>query len=99
MRAKAWDRSFIRKLLLPPNLRMRPSCSQVMSTAHHSEFHCEIEGEALNRYKPGGYHPVHIGDTLNGGRYTIRHKLGWGGYGTSWLAFDKRSVLNDTVTT
>ncbi|GAB1744227.1 hypothetical protein NU219Hw_g1380t1 [Hortaea werneckii] len=60
-----------------------------MSTAHHSDFHCEIEGEALNRYKPGGYHPVHIGDTLNGGRYIIRHKLGWGGYGTSWLAFDK----------
>ncbi|GAB1733419.1 hypothetical protein NU195Hw_g8980t1 [Hortaea werneckii] len=60
-----------------------------MSTAHHSDFHCEIEGEALHRYKPGGYHPVHIGDNLNGGRYTIHHKLGWGGYGTSWLAFDK----------
>ncbi|RMX87560.1 hypothetical protein D0869_02274 [Hortaea werneckii] len=69
-----------------------------MSTAHHSEFHCEIEGEALNRYKHGGYHPIHIGDTLNGGRYTIHHKLGWGGYGTSWLAYDKRSVLNDTLT-
>ena len=98
MRAKAWYRSFTCKFLSPPTLRMRPNCSRVMSTAHPSEFHYEIEGEALTRYKPGGYHPLHIGDTLNGGRYTIRHKLGWSGYGTSWLAFDKRSVVNGTLT-
>lgn len=97
MRAKVWNCRFIRKYLLRPNLRMRQNCSRAMSTAHHSDFHCEIEGEALHRYKPGGYHPIHLGDTLDGGRYTIHHKLGWGGYGTSWLALDKRSVVNSIL--
>ena len=98
MRANARNSSFIREYSSSLNLRMRQTCFRVMSTAHHSDFHCEIEGEALHRYKPGGYHPVHIGDNLNGGRYTIHHKLGWGGYGTSWLAFDKRSVPNSILT-
>lgn len=98
MRAKSWNRSFIRRNLSPSNLRMRQNRSHVMFTAHHSEFQCEIEGEALHRYKPGGYHPIRIGDTLNDRRYTIRHKLGWDGYGTSWLAFDKRSVVRGILT-
>lgn len=60
-----------------------------MSTAH-GQIHCEIEGEELHRYKPGGYHPVHLGDKLDDGRFTVLHKLGWGGYGTTWLALDER---------
>ena len=52
----------------------------------------DVDGEPLYRYKPGGYHPIHLGDTLNRGRYTILHKLGWGGYATIWLAQDQMSV-------
>ncbi|KAI1977099.1 hypothetical protein LOZ53_002123 [Ophidiomyces ophidiicola] len=46
--------------------------------------------EWIARYKPGGYHPVSLGDCLNDSRYTIYHKLGWGGYSTVWLARDNR---------
>lgn len=55
-----------------------------------NEITCEIEGEALHRYRPGGYHPVHLGDEFDDGRYSITHKLGWGGYGTIWLALDRK---------
>lgn len=45
--------------------------------------------EKLDRYRPGGYHPVLVGDTIKDGRYTIVNKLGFGGYSTVWLAWDK----------
>lgn len=44
--------------------------------------------EDLDRYCPGGYHPVRIGDKLHDGRYEIVDKLGYGGYSTIWLARD-----------
>ncbi|EGE77728.2 CMGC/SRPK protein kinase [Blastomyces dermatitidis ATCC 18188] len=43
--------------------------------------------ESLERYKPGGYHPIMIGDMLHE-RYRIVDKLGFGGYSTVWLAQD-----------
>ncbi|KAE8151554.1 kinase-like domain-containing protein [Aspergillus avenaceus] len=47
-----------------------------------------IDGaESLEKYRPGGYHPVMIGDILHG-RYCIVDKLGFGGYSTIWLAQD-----------
>ncbi|OJJ85770.1 uncharacterized protein ASPGLDRAFT_65712 [Aspergillus glaucus CBS 516.65] len=45
--------------------------------------------ESLTRYQPGGYHPVSLGDTFKNGRYSVRHKLGWGGFSTVWLAKDR----------
>lgn len=49
-----------------------------------------IEGcERLERYSPGGYHPVKIGDQLCHGRYNIVQFLGHGGSSTVWLALDK----------
>lgn len=47
--------------------------------------------EDLSGYCHGGYHPVLIGDQLNGGRYRVVHKLGYGGYSTVWLALDLRA--------
>ncbi|EGC47658.1 protein kinase [Histoplasma capsulatum var. duboisii H88] len=47
-----------------------------------------IDGaESLEKYKPGGYHPIMIGDLLHE-RYCIVDKLGFGGYSTVWLAQD-----------
>jgi serine/threonine protein kinase len=43
--------------------------------------------ENIEYYRPGGYHPVRIGDRI-GGRYKIIHKLGYGGFRTVWLARD-----------
>ncbi|PYI30888.1 kinase domain-containing protein [Aspergillus indologenus CBS 114.80] len=45
--------------------------------------------ETLERYRPGGYHPIMIGDLLHD-RYYIVDKLGFGGYSTVWLAQDTR---------
>ncbi|KAI0432299.1 kinase-like protein [Xylaria sp. FL1042] len=45
--------------------------------------------ETLERYTAGGFHPVNLGDTFQDGRYTIRHKLGFGGFSTVWLAYDQ----------
>lgn len=41
-------------------------------------------------YQPGGFHPVLIGNELNG-RYRVVHKLGHGGYSTTWLVRDQQS--------
>ncbi|KAI1377964.1 kinase-like protein [Hypoxylon crocopeplum] len=43
--------------------------------------------EELEYYQPGGFHPVHIGDVLDG-RYEVTHKLGSGGFATVWLCQD-----------
>jgi serine/threonine-protein kinase SRPK3 len=47
--------------------------------------------EKLSGYRPGGYHPVCLGDTFKDGRYEIFHKLGWGKSSTVWLARDRES--------
>ena len=47
--------------------------------------------EEVEDYKPGGFHPVHLGDRYDDGRYTIVNKLGAGGYATVWLARDEQS--------
>ncbi|KAI0126811.1 putative srpk [Xylariales sp. AK1849] len=43
--------------------------------------------ERLDYYRPGGYHPIRIGDIFQK-RYQIVHKLGYGSYSTIWLARD-----------
>ncbi|KZF25645.1 protein kinase [Xylona heveae TC161] len=44
--------------------------------------------ESLEGYRPGGYHPTHIGDRYHDDRYEVVHKLGHGSYSTVWLAKD-----------
>ena len=51
-----------------------------------------INEEDFFAYRPGGYHPVTLGDTLKNNRYKIVHKLGYGGFSTVWLAKDRRYV-------
>ncbi|KAH7041490.1 serine protein kinase [Microdochium trichocladiopsis] len=51
-------------------------------------YTCGFPVEPLDRYETGGYHPVRLGDTFSQGRYGVLHKLGWGGYSTTWLARD-----------
>jgi hypothetical protein len=46
--------------------------------------------EWIESYHPGGLHPVHLGDTLDEGRYRILRKLGYGAFSTVWLARDTK---------
>jgi serine/threonine-protein kinase SRPK3 len=46
--------------------------------------------ESTNHYLPGGYHPVHLGDTFHDGTYEVVHKLGFGTYSTVWLVKDRK---------
>lgn len=70
---------------------MGPSKSRTVSPSPTRDEYLYIEDvEDLDRYQPGGYHPVQIGDELNDGRYRIVNKLGYGGYSTIWLARDQQ---------
>ncbi|KAF7311396.1 Protein kinase [Mycena kentingensis (nom. inval.)] len=42
-------------------------------------------------YKPGGLHPVHLGDKFSNDRYTVVHKLGHGATSTVWLVSDAQT--------
>ncbi|KAK3321238.1 kinase domain-containing protein [Cercophora scortea] len=48
---------------------------------------CPFDTEDLEDYEPGGFHPVHLGDTYDN-RYKVVHKLGFGGFSIVWLARD-----------
>jgi non-specific serine/threonine protein kinase len=49
---------------------------------------CVSPGEYPEAYRPGGYHPINLGDTLNDGQYKIIRKLGDGCFSIVWLAHD-----------
>ncbi|EMD36241.1 hypothetical protein CERSUDRAFT_115202 [Gelatoporia subvermispora B] len=49
----------------------------------------EKDREPSQRYKLGGYHPVHVGDVYQE-RYQVVQQLGWGQYSTVWLVDDLR---------
>lgn len=53
-------------------------------------YFLEVDVENFEEYRHGGYHPSLIGDTFCDNRYTIVHKLGFGGYSTIWLARDQQ---------
>ncbi|KAI0547702.1 serine/threonine-protein kinase SRPK3 [Xylaria curta] len=46
--------------------------------------------ESIDSYRPGGFHPVHLGDVLYD-RYRVMRKLGYGSSATVWLALDSVS--------
>jgi hypothetical protein len=60
------------------------SCSQI-----------DDDVEYMGNYRPGGFHPVVLGDVFNN-RYLVVHKLGQGGFATVWLVWDQ--VENHYVT-
>ncbi|KAJ5696832.1 hypothetical protein N7536_007244 [Penicillium majusculum] len=46
--------------------------------------------EWVEDYRPGGYHPVVLGDVFNN-QYKVIRKLGEGSYSTVWLARDQKN--------
>ncbi|KAK2754837.1 hypothetical protein FQN54_006730 [Arachnomyces sp. PD_36] len=60
-------------------------------TAGEFLFSPAKETEHIRSYKPGGYHPVSIGDVFpskENSRYRVLHKLRWSRIATVWLAKD-----------
>lgn len=45
--------------------------------------------EDVQDYRPGGFHPISIGDCFEQDRFKVLHKLGYGGSSTVWLARDQ----------
>lgn len=41
-------------------------------------------------YRPGGLHPIELGDVLDNDRYCIIRKIGYGSFSTVWLAVDNQ---------
>jgi hypothetical protein len=60
-------------------------------SVYSARFQCvNFDSEDLERYEPGGFHPVNLGDYYDDMRYKIVHKLGAGGFSTVWLARDEQ---------
>jgi hypothetical protein len=80
---------FASRLHYPKMEIIRPSFSWLIPRYFHTtrnSFSIASE-EKPERYCPGGYHPVHLGETFNN-KYQIVSKLGYGLYSTVWLAKD-----------
>ena len=76
-----------RPVNVPPH-PPEPSTSSASLAASHNTSVLTEDEEDLEDYRPGGYHPVNIGDEFSNGRYVIVRKLGWGHFSTVWLARD-----------
>ncbi|KAL6696969.1 kinase-like domain-containing protein [Trichoderma pleuroticola] len=62
------------------------------SAPQHDATSEDIE-EGKAAYRPGGFHPVYIGDIFND-RYKILNKIGYGVYSTVWLVKDLQAIGN-----
>lgn len=80
-----------RPLLLPITKQCHPLQTRYLSSRTITTYRPPTltNIEAIETYRPGGFHPIHLYDTLQDNRYTILHKLGYGGFSTVWLARDK----------
>ncbi|KAF8250041.1 hypothetical protein K440DRAFT_675784 [Wilcoxina mikolae CBS 423.85] len=61
------------------------------------EYNLGVPAEDIERYRPGGYHPVYLNDSLKEGRYQILNKLGFGAFSTVWLARDLAEERNVSI--
>ncbi|KAK5231247.1 serine/threonine protein kinase, CMGC [Exophiala xenobiotica] len=62
--------------------------SPLSSTSEEDPAEATADEEDSEDYCKGGYHPVHVGETYNNGRYVVVRKLGWGHFSTVWLSRD-----------
>ncbi|KAF5685783.1 kinase domain-containing protein [Fusarium circinatum] len=61
---------------------------KALSPAESTTYRLYRNVEYVDRYCPGGDHPIEVNDKLNQ-RYHVVDKLGQGGYSTIWLARDQ----------
>src|ERR1700761_8608029 len=70
----------------PNHSRLDRSASS--STSEEDPAETTADEEDSEDYCKGGYHPVHVGETYNNGKYVVVRKLGWGHFSTVWLSRD-----------
>ena len=51
------------------------------------EDYSDDDDEGTEGYRPGGYHPVSLGEVYNN-KYLVLKKLGWGHFSTVWMVRD-----------
>ncbi|KAA0174476.1 hypothetical protein FNF27_04072 [Cafeteria roenbergensis] len=64
-----------------PKAKPEPAYDSDASNVDDDDF------EGWDGYKPGGYHPVKVGEVYNE-RYRVLQKLGWGHFSTVWRCAD-----------
>ncbi|KAF1732841.1 Serine/threonine-protein kinase spk-1 [Beauveria bassiana] len=69
----------------PFSSRQRPPLRRNYSALVDDGFVDRVE--RLDKYTPGGFHPVLVGDRIHN-RYEVIDKLGYGGWSTVWLVHD-----------
>jgi serine/threonine-protein kinase SRPK3 len=65
--------------------------SPTSSSSEEDPAETTADEEDSEDYCKGGYHPVHVGETYNNGKYVVVRKLGWGHFSTVWLSRDVAS--------
>jgi len=80
---------------LPPSPKKDEDKNKDGSGDNGSDDYTDDDNEGLDGYRPGGYHPVRLGDRFKDGRYVVRGKLGWGHFSTVWLVEDKGETLTE----
>ncbi|KIX02841.1 uncharacterized protein Z518_08784 [Rhinocladiella mackenziei CBS 650.93] len=71
-----------------PSHNSRLDRSPSSSTSEDDPAETTADEEDSEDYCKGGYHPVHVGETYNNGKYVVVRKLGWGHFSTVWLSRD-----------
>lgn len=86
----SWRRSVVGRRAFRSSMAFKNVSSSADSAPLLFEYVPVEEVERLEKYQPGGYHPIMIGDILQS-RYRVAHKLGYGTYSTTWLCQDCQS--------
>lgn len=69
----------------------------VENNSASDEDYSDDGDEGADGYKPGGYHPVQIGEMYCNNRYCVASKLGWGHFSTVWMVYDTKAKHNRTT--
>lgn len=89
MCARVWTRAFSPHTTSSPLSPLGNFRSLCKLQTRCFTYKCDVEAEPIDRYRPGGYHPIELGQVLKNGRSKILHKIGWGGFSTTWAATDQ----------
>ena len=95
-----WQPPFPPRASHPVSFARRPRLLPLVLAASISSSASQYElielVEDLEKYQPGGYHPICLDDRLQN-RYRVVHKLGHGTFSTVWLARDQQTQQHGAV--